>query len=149
MTVPPGLVVDASVAVKWHLTEESHTERAKLLLAAFREGRTKFAAPALIRYELANALERAVRYDRIDREDATLAFNSFLALSFHSLTDEDALVTSAFRLARSTGASVYDAVYVVHAEAINYDLVTADEELARQMSSYNVRVHLLSELDLS
>lgn len=149
MTVPPGLVVDASVAAKWHLTEENHTERAKLLLAAFEEGRTKFAAPALIRYELANALEQAVRHDRIDREDATLAFHSFLALGFHSLTDEDALVTSAFRLAHSTGASVYDAVYVAHAEAVQFDVVTADEPLARQMSNYRVPVHLLSELDLS
>ncbi len=149
MTVPPGLVVDASVAAKWHLTEEIHTERANLLRAAFNTGRTKLSAPALIRYEVAQALERAVRDNRIDPEDATLAFRSFLDFNFYSPADDDALVASAQRLARDTGASVYDALYVAHAEVIRFEVVTADEQLAYQMSNHIVPVHLLSELDLT
>ncbi len=98
---------------------------------------------------MAQALERAVRFDRIAPDDATSGFPKFLGLAIHDEADSDELILAAQLLARSTGASVYDAVYVVHAESIRYDLVTADEQLAYQMSGYSVRVHLLSELDLS
>ena len=44
---------------------------------------------------------------------------------------------------------MYDAVYVAYAELHGYEVVTSDEQLARQMSGHAVPVHLLSELDLS
>ena len=67
----------------------------------------------------------------------------------HDPVDNDALLAAAQILAQETGASVYDAAYVAYAELHGYEVVTADEQLARQMSGYSVRVHLLWELDLS
>ena len=149
MTVPPGLVVDASVAAKWHLTDESLIDRASVLKARFDAGRTKLAAPSFIRYEVAQTLERAERDGRIGPGMAASEFATFLSFGVHEQVDSDELILSARRLARWTGASVYDALYVVHAESIQFEVVTADEQLARQMSGYGVPVHLLSELDLS
>ena len=149
MTVPPGLVVDASVAAKWHLTDENHTTEASALFGLYYSGRTDLIAPSLIRYEVANALHSAARHGRITPNQAASELATFLGYGIHHTIDSDALVTSAHRLAREAGASVYDSLYVVHAEAIRYDLVTADEELVRQMSGYSVRVHHLAELDLS
>ncbi len=149
MTVPPGLVVDASVAAKWHLTDESLIERASVLRARFDAGRTALSAPAFIRYEVAQTLERAEREGRLGPGMAASEFVTFLGYGVHEQADSDELVVSARRLARSTGASVYDALYVVHAEAIQFEVVTADEQLARQMAGYTVHVHLLSELDFS
>ncbi len=148
MTVPPGLVVDASVAAKWHLTDESLIERANVLRARFDAGRTDLAAPSFIRYEVAQTLERAERDGRIGPGMAASELATFLSYGVHEQVDSDAIVSSAQRLAGETGASVYDALYVVHAEAIQFEVVTADEQLARQMSGHGVPVHLLSELDL-
>lgn len=149
MTVPPGLVVDASVAAKWHLTDESLIERASVLRAQFDAGRIALTAPAFIRYEVAQTLERAERDGRIGPGMAAFEFATFLSYGVHEQNDGDALVASAQRLAWRTGASVYDALYIVHAEAIQFEVVTADEKLIRQMSSYHVPVHHLAQLDLS
>ncbi len=149
MTAPPELVVDASVAAKWHLTDESHIREASRLLAAYYTGRIDLNAPAQIRYEIANTLRRASRDGRIGDDEAATEFMRFLGYGICNQADPDDLVIAAQVLALETGASVYDALYVVHAEAIQFEVVTADEQLVRQMSGFGVPVHLLSELDLS
>lgn len=149
MTVPPELVVDASVAVKWHLTDESHIREASALLTEYYEGRVDLVAPAQIRYEIANTLSRAYRDGRIGDEKAATEFARFLGYGISDESDADELVIAAQGLALETGASVYDAVYVMYAELHGHGLVTADGRLARQMIDYTVPVHLLSELDLS
>jgi predicted nucleic acid-binding protein len=50
-----ALVLDASVAVKWHLNDESDADAAALLLARFSTGDVPLIAPDHIRYEIANA----------------------------------------------------------------------------------------------
>ena len=149
MSVPPVLVVDASVAAKWHLTDESHTREASLLRDHFDEGRTNLTAPALIRYEVANTLHSAVRAGRMDSQEAAREFTRFLSYDIHDSSDSDELILAAQEIALDIGASVYDAMYVAYAALHGYDLVTADEQLVRQMSGYGVPVHHLAELDLS
>ena len=149
MTVPPALVVDASVAAKWHLTDESHTREASQLLARYYTGRTDLVAPALIRYEVGQSLLRAFRDRRIADAAVASEFTRFLGYGIHNDSDADELILAAQDIAQETGASVYDAVYVAHAELHGFEVVTADEQLVYQMSGYVVPVHLLSELDFS
>ncbi len=80
---------------------------------------------------------------------AASEFATFLNYRIYEQADPDELVVAARALARMTGASVYDALYISYAEVIHFDVVTTDEQLARQMASHAVRVHLLSELDIS
>lgn len=140
-----GLVVDASVAVKWHLRDEELVDEAVALLGRFVAGAIRLSAPAFIRYEVAQTLERACRDDRIGGEAAVVEWNTFLGYGIHAAQDGDGLVALAGRVARETGASVYDAVYVAYAELLGFGLVTHDERLIRNVEGYPVTVHHLSE----
>ncbi len=50
-----ALVLDASVAVKWHLKDEDYAAEAALLLEDFGQGELELVAPAQIRYEVPSA----------------------------------------------------------------------------------------------
>jgi len=141
-----GLVVDASVAVKWHLPDEEYLEEASALLIGFRAGRLELTAPAFIRYELAQALERARRGRRVVPAEATTALASFLSFGIHVPVDSDEIVASAQRISQQTGISAYDATYVAHAEALGFDLVTADDKLARSAARDRVSILRLAEI---
>jgi len=150
MNSDAGLVVDASVAVKWHLRDEELVGEASALLQRFIDGAVRLSAPAFIRYEIAQTLERACRGRRISEAEARTELQTFMNLGIHTSEDSDALVGLAQRIARRTGASVYDALYVAHAQALGFDLVTQDERLTRRMASYPVQVYKLVDLgDLS
>jgi predicted nucleic acid-binding protein len=47
-----ALVVDASVAAKWYLRDETDVEQADLLLTRFTTGELVLVAPEQIRYEI-------------------------------------------------------------------------------------------------
>lgn len=145
MTAHPGLVVDASVAAKWHLTDEPLTTAASHLLTGFSAGTTDLIAPALIRYEVAQTLLRAARDGRIENDAANSELSSFLSYGIHASEDDDDLLIAAQLLARATGASVYDAVYIAYAELHGYELVTADDRLVRQVAGSGLPVRSLSE----
>ena len=56
---PSALVVDASVAVKWHLGDEEHADQAVQLLQRFAQGDVELLAPTQIRYEVPSAITAA------------------------------------------------------------------------------------------
>lgn len=149
MSVPPALVVDASVAAKWHLIGERNTREATLLRDRFDEGRTDLAAPAFIRYEIANVLRQASRSGKWPDDQAARAFEQFLGFDIHEDSDSNALISTAQLIAFETGATVYDATYIAYAALRGFELVTDDRELAVQARHYGISAHLLSELDLS
>ena len=149
MSVPPALVVDASVAAKWYLNDEDGTEKATRLLTLYRAGRTNLAAPAFIRYEIANVLRSALLRGRIDEERARVQLSLFLEFDIHARSDADSLVVAAQQIALYVGASMYDATYIAYAELRGFDLVTDDRRLSELALAYGISAYLLSELDLS
>lgn len=142
-----GVVVDASVAIKWHLRDESLSSEATALLEEYAAGRLWLTAPALIRYEMASALEKARRRARISDNDSFVEMETFLQYGIDESADSGELVAAAQRVAFLTGASVYDAIYVSHAESRGYDLVTCDKALLRRLESYPVRAHDLADFE--
>ncbi len=72
------VVVDASVAVKWVL-EEPHTSEATALLAEWEEGGVEILAPALLSYEVSNALFKRVRRGELTIEEAKTGLEAVLA----------------------------------------------------------------------
>lgn len=54
-------VIDASVVVKWYLTDEEAADQAASLLITFKQGDFRLAAPSLIEYEVARAIHRGYR----------------------------------------------------------------------------------------
>jgi len=127
---PEGLVVDASVAVKWLLTDEEYADQAARLLTAFEDGRLSFVAPEHIRYEVPSAITVATRgrRPRLTEEQGREAIEEFLALGIRLVGDDD-LVRAAYPLARRSGCAFYDALYLTLAERLRLPFLTADRRL--------------------
>ena len=131
-----ALVVDASVAVKWHLGDEDHVAEAALLLDNFAQGRTGLCAPEYIRYEVPAAIARATRglNSRLSKERGREAIEEFLSLGIQTLDSAD-LTVVAYELAHTYGCALYDALYVALAERLSLPFVTADRRLYEQIRS--------------
>ncbi len=123
------LVVDASVAAKWHLPEqdEAHSDRALALLTQFQDGNLDLLAPAHIRFEVPSVLAVAtIRTPvRLTPDQAQAANDAFIALPLITF-DDSTLLSSAFPLTTQYGLAYYDAVYLALAQREQAPLITAD-----------------------
>lgn len=130
MRGPPALVVDASVAAKWHLTDEQDADTAKLLLARFGAGEVDLVAPDQIRYEVCNAIAVATigPTPRMTAEQGKEAVEEFLGLGLPTVADNE-LIAEAYPLVHQYGCAFYDALYVALAERLEIPFVTADRRL--------------------
>lgn len=135
----PGLaVLDASVAVRWLVTERGSEEAAVLL------GRpVGWLAPRLMLTEAAGALRRKTAGGELD---ATLAAQALDILvdgaegGLIHIADDETLVASALMLAISLKHRVPDCIYLALAEREGAALATADARLASLAKSRGVEV---------
>jgi len=100
-------------------------------------------APALARYEVANALTRlivakAFPADKIEDAWANL---SVLPITYHASVDAGRVVEIALRLGRQ---NAYDTAYLALAEFLGAELWTLDSPLYRNASGYGFPVQLVS-----
>jgi predicted nucleic acid-binding protein len=118
-----GIIVDASVAVKWVMAE-AHAEAALRLL----ESGTGLAAPAHWLSEAVNALWAACRRgDLVEQEAHERA--ATLAEAPIAVVPLDRLVSAAMTIALRLGITVYDSLYLALAEQQGATLVTDDRLL--------------------
>jgi predicted nucleic acid-binding protein len=118
-----SLIVDASVAVKWHV-QQSGSREARVV----GQGAELFA-PDLVLAEIANTLWKYVRIGELSveiaREMIAKAPEPFAALfPLHPLH------SPAFELACNLKHPVYDCIYLALARREGLPLVTADKRLA-------------------
>jgi predicted nucleic acid-binding protein len=94
-----ALVVDASVAVKWHLEGEDDNEQATLLLTRFSQGSILLVAPEQIRFEVPSAITAATlgKQPRLSQEEGKAAIDEFLALGLKTV-GSDAVILAAYPL---------------------------------------------------
>ena len=123
----PALVVDASVAVKWHLPDEELSDVAALVLNRFGSGGLELYAPAQIRFEVPAAITVAAggRAPRVTVEQCREAVEEFLALGLTTV-DRDSLILGALPLAQRHSIAFYDALYLALAQELDIPLITAD-----------------------
>lgn len=126
----PLAVLDASVALKWFVSQdEDAVDVAQLLLDDHAEGRVRLVAPALLAHELLNALRRAGGRAPALREAMDAFFDVGVALA----PPDRELMLLAARIVAEQGTSTYDAAYVALASTLKCELVTADKRLARAL----------------
>lgn len=116
-----GYVVDASVVVKW-LVSETYSEEAAHLLS----GEATLVAPALVFAEATNALWAMQRRGDIDADDMTEAIHALQAAPIASPVAMNRLAAAAARLATDLKHPAYDCFYLALAIQTQCPVVTAD-----------------------
>jgi predicted nucleic acid-binding protein len=129
------LVVDASVAAQWVLSQEG-SERAALLRSD-----EKLIAPSLIAAEIGSAIWKAVRRGEVKPTDAPTALEAAL-LSLDELIAIEDLRLRALELAIDLAHPIYDCFYLALAERERCPIVSADAKLlaaAKKMKGIELR----------
>jgi predicted nucleic acid-binding protein len=121
-------VIDASVAIKWVITEDG-TDAANRL----RGSVTSFHAPDLIVAETANILWKKIQRNELTREEAELACG-ILRLANIEIHAMGALALPALHLAAELRHPVYNATYLALAQALDVPMVTADRRLINKLA---------------
>jgi predicted nucleic acid-binding protein len=124
------IVLDASVVLKWIFENEEGSDRALRYRDMHVAGEQPIAVPDLFFYEVGNVLLTRTKLDptavseafgmlwSFDLEVCDLGFDEF---------------SSAIRISRRYGITMYDAAYVELARRLRCDLVTADKRLYRKV----------------
>lgn len=117
------VVVDASVVAKWYVPER-HADTARALRDDYLDGRHDLLAPALLPFEVVNALRYSGHYegDRLEAASTSLAEYGIDLVPYRDLGRVTDVATEA-------DVTVYDAAYVALAHATGSTVYTADEVL--------------------
>jgi len=133
------LVVDASVVCKWFLAgayDESNLREARAVQADLEAGRASLVQPVHWRFEVLAVMARR-------RPEHATKVAKVLAQMTLSVVDNPVVDEIALRLARATGAHLFDTLY--HAVALATPeglLVTADQRYLAMASRYGQVVPL-------
>jgi predicted nucleic acid-binding protein len=124
------VIVDASIALKWTLNE-SDSSAALALLAHWTDKEIEVHAPALLAYEVTNALYRRVRKGEIPFGDARRGLTEiiFKVVAF-DFPEYPEFNIRAMELGQLFGLpAAYDSHYLALAEREECELWTADTRL--------------------
>ena len=125
------VVVDASVAVKWVLSED-HADEARAILDQSARGDQRLVAPTLLPNEVANAIYQRFRrgtLTSVEADTAMIDAMEILRLGVELLAPAD-LPHQAYAFAKANQLrAFYDSLYVVLAHRLGVELWTADQRL--------------------
>lgn len=131
--LPQRLVIDASVALKGYLFEEGSAQ-AQAIFKDRALGHVELVAPALMPYEVVNALLMAARRGRLPEARATEILEEFAQLKVPTRALES-LEKRSWALAWEYGRTVYDAAYLALTESEGAQFVTGDRRLYNAVGS--------------
>ncbi|MGB3862218.1 MAG: type II toxin-antitoxin system VapC family toxin [Candidatus Aminicenantaceae bacterium] len=128
------IVVDASVVLKWYLSDEKYSQVALEILDKYVSYEVEILAPSLLEYEVFNGLLIAKKRGRIQEKIVITAVEGFLSLEIEqkniSFFYPDVLFFS-----ESYNLSAYDASYLAVANEGGALLVTADKNLYNKVKT--------------
>jgi len=135
-----NLVIDASVLVKAFIPE-SGSEEAGSLLARVEAAEVGLIAPELIYPETANILWKKVRRNELTLDEAREIAEAVLAVPIRAEAAASTILL-ALDIALAFGVTAYDAQYVALAEALDCQLITADQKLASTLEGTGLVVRI-------
>lgn len=129
-------VLDASVALKWVLTELD-SPRALKLRDETRRRTHRLLAPDTFPVEVAHALTRAERRGILTSPQASILLADILSTApyLHPCLP---LLPRAVELSSQARIGVYDCLYVALAEREGCEVVTADDRLAKSLPAFPI-----------
>ena len=119
------MIIDASVLLSAFFPDEAQAQ-AQAVLRDHVAGRVRLKAPALLAYEVSNAVWQAERRGRISGTQADEILRAAAGLEIELLALDWG---ESLPLARRFGRSAYDAAYLTLAERSGEPLITGDERL--------------------
>ena len=123
-----ALVVDASVAVKWFVSQDASDQAERILASAH-----VLHAPDLMRIEAANGFWKHVTAGHIQLDQARQAIGELSRVInvWHGSAD---LLGPAFTISHELGHPIYDCIYLALASALDAPMVTADARLLARVA---------------
>ncbi|MFW6155985.1 MAG: type II toxin-antitoxin system VapC family toxin [Armatimonadota bacterium] len=139
--------IDASIAAKLVLNED-RSDLASSLWRGWEDADVDVIAPALITWEVANAIRVAASRGRIDRSSVAELYHAFRELPITLIPHYEMpqVAWEQFVLGRGLTVSPYDATYLATAVVTSCDLWTADDRLVRTVGDDLPLVRTLSEV---
>lgn len=122
------MVIDASVVLKWYLTDKKFGIKAINLLDEYISNELDILAPSLLEYEVMNGLIIAQKRGRIKEDKILSAIEGFKNLGIR-LKSLSYLYPQVIHFCKIYNRSVYDASYMALALDEGISLITADEGL--------------------
>jgi predicted nucleic acid-binding protein len=119
------MIVDASVLLHAFLPDEMQ-QQALVVVREHAAGRVQLKAPALLPYELGNAVLQAERRGRITRDQADRILDSFADMEIEIVPQAWGEMLPP---ARQYDRSAYDAAYLKLAESLGEQFITGDKRL--------------------
>jgi predicted nucleic acid-binding protein len=123
--------LDSSTAFKWYVAE-ADSDKALRLRDDARAGLHRLIAPDLFPTEVANALWVAERRGRVAPGESQVHLAALLT-ELPVIASAAPLLLRATAIAAASRHSVYDCLYVALAESEACELVTADDQLVRNL----------------
>ena len=142
-----GVVVDANITLGLFL-RLPYSEKAEQWMLSRRGERSSIAVPLLWEYECLTGLRKSVVLGQITAEDAARMVHMLHQLEFQRVLPTPDLHRSALKWAERIGQSkTFDAHYLALAEDMDFDLWTADRNLADAgRSAGALWVHWIGEI---
>ncbi len=124
-----SMVVDASVVVKWYITEK-YSEEALRIRDKHVNGEIQLLAPSLLPYEVINALKYSNLYTK---DELSLATISLLNYGIRLQPVTVGYAEKIVEIAVENNVTIYDASYIALAVIKGTRMITADEKLIEML----------------
>lgn len=125
-----NIVLDASVVCKWFLPRETGGKQAEIYKERHIEGKLTVNVPILLFFEVANTLATKSKLSSKVAVEAISLLDQ-LGLKQHCL--DLPKFFQAIKLSKKYQISVYDTAYLVLAQSLRCNFITADEKLFRKV----------------
>ena len=138
------VVVDASLVVKWYVSEE-YSEEALAILDYWNALSVQPAAPSLVRFEVSNVLHKKVLRGEISVSEAVQVFDQFLDSGIE-FSEPFVIHGRAIELASELRqGAAYDSHYLALAEVLECEMWTADGRFYRSAGREIGRVRWIGD----